>query len=73
MVRAGLIGGKLGHSVSPQIHKTYGRLTGQDIRYGLHETDAAGLAVLLARLQEEGYAGNQRDDSAQEGGYAADR
>ncbi len=56
-VKAGLIGGKLGHSVSPDIHETYGRLTGQDIRYGLHETDAAGLPALLAQLQAQGYAG----------------
>ena len=57
MVRAGLIGGKLGHSVSPQIHEAYGRLTGQDIRYKLHETDAQGLQALLAHLKSEGYAG----------------
>ena len=57
MIQVGLIGGKLGHSVSPQIHETYGRLTGQDICYSLHETDAEGLPALLTRLQSEGYVG----------------
>ncbi len=57
MMRAGLIGGRLGHSFSPQIHEAYGRLVGQDIRYTLHETDAHGLEALLAKLQSEGYAG----------------
>jgi shikimate dehydrogenase len=57
MVRAGLIGGKLGHSVSPQIHEAYGRLTGQEICYALHETDTQGLQALLVRLKAEGYAG----------------
>lgn len=57
MIKAGLIGGKLGHSASPQIHKLYGCLTGQDIRYALHEADAPGLEALLLDLQAQGYAG----------------
>lgn len=57
MIKAGLIGEKLPHSISPQIHEAYGTLTGQDIRYVLHETNAAGLSALLARLKSEGYAG----------------
>jgi shikimate dehydrogenase len=57
MIRAGLIGGKLGHSMSPDIHEAYGRLAGQEVRYKLHEADAQGLAGLLARLRSEGYSG----------------
>lgn len=57
MIKAGLIGGKLGHSISPQIHEAYGKLTGQDIRYVLHETDTQGMADQLAHLDAEGYAG----------------
>ncbi len=57
MLKAGLLGGKLGHSLSPQIHEAYGRFTGQEIRYALHETDLPGLETLLTRLREDGYTG----------------
>jgi shikimate dehydrogenase len=57
MIKAGLIGEKLGHSLSPQIHEKYGRLVGMDIAYGLHETPPEGLAALLDRLEADGFAG----------------
>jgi len=57
MVKAGLIGEKLTHSLSPQLHEKYGRLAGLDIAYTLHETATDGLAALLERLEADGYAG----------------
>jgi len=57
MIIAGLIGEKLTHSLSPQIHEKYGRLAGLNIVYSLHETAADGLAALLDRLEADGYAG----------------
>ena len=57
MVKAGLIGEKLGHSLSPQIHQKYGRLAGMDITYSLHETPPEGLSALLDRLEADGFAG----------------
>ena len=57
MIKAGLIGEKLTHSLSPQLHEKYGRLAGLDIAYSLHETAPLGLAALLDRLEADGYAG----------------
>jgi shikimate dehydrogenase len=57
MVKAGLIGEKLGHSLSPQIHEKYGRLIGIGIAYSLHETPPDGLTALLDTLEAQGYAG----------------
>lgn len=57
MLKAGLIGEKLGHSLSPQIHEKYGRLIGTPISYRLYETPPDGLPALLARLETEGLAG----------------
>jgi len=57
MLKAGLIGETLSHSLSPQIHKKYGRLVGAEVSYRLHETPLEGLSALLDRLEAEGYAG----------------
>ncbi len=57
MLKFGLIGEKLGHSLSPQIHGKYGRLTGTEIVYRLHETPPDGLPALLDSLEAQGYAG----------------
>jgi shikimate dehydrogenase len=57
MVKAGLIGGKLSHSLSPQIHEKYGRLIGSDVAYGLFETPPEGLSPLLDRLEAAGFSG----------------
>jgi shikimate dehydrogenase len=57
MVKAGLIGESLRHSLSPQIHEKYGRLIGTDIHYDLLETPPEGLAGLLDRLEADGYMG----------------
>jgi shikimate dehydrogenase len=57
MIKAGLIGEKLSHSLSPQIHEKYGRLIGMDIAYGLHETPPDGLPALLDALEADGFAG----------------
>lgn len=57
MVKVGLVGEKLTHSLSPQLHEKYGRLAALDIVYSLHETEPHGVAALLDRLEAEGYAG----------------
>ncbi len=57
MIKAGLIGEKLSHSLSPQIHHKYGRLIGTEIVYRLHETPPEGLPALLDALEAQGYAG----------------
>ncbi len=57
MIKAGLIGEKLSHSLSPQIHERYGRLTDTEIVYRLHETPPEGLPALLDALEAQGYAG----------------
>ncbi len=57
MLKVGLIGEKLSHSLSPQIHEKYGRLTSTEIVYRLHETPPEGLPALLNSLEAQGYAG----------------
>lgn len=57
MLNVGLIGEKLIHSLSPQIHKKYGRLTGTEVVYLLHETPPEGLPALLDELEAQGSAG----------------
>jgi shikimate dehydrogenase len=57
MTKAGLIGGKLSHSLSPQIHEKYWRLTSQTGQYSLIETSEACLGERLDELQAQGYAG----------------
>lgn len=57
MLKVGLIGEKLSHSLSPQIHEKYGRLVGAEVSYRLHETPPEGLPALLDTLEAAGYAG----------------
>ena len=57
MLKVGLIGEKLSHSLSPQIHEKYGRLTETQVVYRLHETPPEGLPALLDSLEAQGYAG----------------
>lgn len=53
----GLLGGKLGHSLSPKIHELFFRHTGKEGSYVLLETPEAGLPERLRQLRSEGYAG----------------
>lgn len=48
MAKYGLLGGKLGHSLSPQIHELFFKITGLEGTYELLETE---LAALPERLQ----------------------
>ena len=57
MIKAGLIGGRLSHSYSPQIHQKYWHLTGQQGRYSLLETAASQLGAQLSALAGKGYTG----------------
>ena len=57
MIKAGLIGEKLSHSLSPQIHEKYGCLVDAVVVYRLHETPPEGLSALLDELEAQGYAG----------------
>ena len=57
MIKAGLIGGRLSHSLSPQIHEKYWHLTGKLGRYSLLEMTERHLGERLSELQTQGYAG----------------
>jgi len=57
MIKAGLIGGKLSHSLSPQIHEKYWQLSGQTGQYSLFETAEHALGDRLNELQASGFAG----------------
>lgn len=52
----GLIGGKLGHSLSPAIHQLFFEYTGKSGSYELLETELEALPELMGRLRE-GFAG----------------
>ena len=52
----GLIGGKLGHSLSPAIHQLFFEYTGKSGSYELLETELEALPELMVRLRE-GFAG----------------
>ena len=45
--RAGLIGGRLGHSLSPQIHRLLG-----DYEYRLYELDESGIPAFLSGMRD---------------------
>ena len=47
-----LIGGKLGHSLSPQIHDILFRLRGREAAYSLTELTEDGLSVHFGELKE---------------------
>lgn len=57
MIKAGLIGGRLSHSLSPQIHEKYWHLTGKLGHYALLEMAERHLGERLSELQAQGYAG----------------
>lgn len=57
MIKAGLIGGKLSHSLSPQIHEKYWHLTGQSGQYSLLETTEQCLGERLDELAAQGFVG----------------
>ena len=48
----GLIGGKLGHSLSPAIHQLFFEYTGKSGSYELFETELEALPELMGRLRE---------------------
>ena len=52
----GLIGGKLGHSLSPAIHQLFFEYTGKSGSYELLETELEALPEIMGRLRE-GFAG----------------
>jgi shikimate dehydrogenase len=56
-VRLGLLGGKLSHSRSPEIHAAWFRLHGQQGRYELLEREPDELEALLPTLREKGFTG----------------
>lgn len=53
MIRAGLIGGKLGHSHSAQIHQLIWQELGLRGEYNLLETPAEGLPELLEKIRQD--------------------
>ena len=57
MIKAGLIGGRLSHSLSPQIHGEYWQQTGLSGQYLLLETEREKLGERLDELSAQGYAG----------------
>lgn len=57
MIKAGLIGEKLGHSMSPAIHQKFYETANINGSYELFETSADGLSALLDSLLERGYVG----------------
>jgi len=57
MVKAGLIGEKLGYSLSPRIHREFYEYTGIQGSYELFEMKRDDLANGIEALQRRGYAG----------------
>ena len=53
MAKYGLIGGKLGHSLSPAIHKLFFQYTGKEGTYGLLERDVEAFPELMQKLRSE--------------------
>lgn len=53
MDKYGLIGGKLGHSLSPQIHELFFQYTGKKGTYALLETELDELPELMQKLKNE--------------------
>lgn len=56
-MRLGLLGRKLSHSRSPEIHQAWFRLHRQQGTYTLLEREPAALETLLPELRAEGYTG----------------
>ena len=57
MIKAGLIGEKLGHSMSPVIHQKFYEAANIEGSYELFETAPDGLGALLDSLDMRGYVG----------------
>src|SRR5688572_21565126 len=57
MLKLGLIGEKISHSVSPKIHQTLLRHTGLEGAYEILDVPVERLADLLKELSNSGYAG----------------
>ncbi|MGI5849432.1 MAG: shikimate dehydrogenase [Christensenellales bacterium] len=57
MKKAGLIGKKLGHSLSPKIHQKFYSLANIEGSYELFETPKTEIGTLLNRIKSEGYIG----------------
>jgi shikimate dehydrogenase len=53
----GLLGGKLGHSLSPKIHELFFSYTGKKGSYKLLETPEAELPHRLQQLRSDGFTG----------------
>lgn len=53
----GLLGGKLGHSLSPKIHELFFKYTGIEGSYGLLETELEALPDRVTQMRKE-YAGS---------------
>lgn len=56
-MKAGLLGEKLSHSLSPAIHQKFWRMSGIAGSYELFESRRDGIEALLNRLEREGYIG----------------
>ena len=56
-IKLGLLGRKLSHSRSPEIHDAWFRLHGQQGSYTLLEREPEALEALLPNLRAQGYAG----------------
>lgn len=56
-IKACLIGYPVGHSKSPLIHTTIGKIKGDDVSYDLVETPPESLGETIERLFDEGYDG----------------
>ena len=57
MIKTGLIGKKLGHSLSPQIHQRFYDITNTQGSYRLFETPRNKIGTLLETLESDGYTG----------------
>ncbi len=57
MIKCGLLGKKLGHSLSPQIHHKFYDIVNIDGSYELFETSESGLGALIEDLEKKGYTG----------------
>jgi len=57
IIRAGLLGGRLSRSLSPEVFGVFARQTGTEIRYSLRETEASGLSAVIAGARGEGWSG----------------
>lgn len=57
VIKAGLLGRPLSHSLSPEVFNIFSRLLGIQIVYSLRETEASGLTSEIAGARAEGWSG----------------